>query len=389
MPQLAERADELHEPWERPCVLVADDQSDVLEALRLLLKGEGFEVRTVSSPAAVLAALQERRLPPYDALLMDLNYARDTTSGLEGLELVGHVRALDPDLPIVVMTAWSTVPLAVSVMREGALDFVEKPWQNERLMDALRRHVTAGRSNRRARRLERDAREVQRRLLARALPAVPGYDLGVAWLFADGLGGDGYHAAPLSGGRLAVTIADVCGKGTPAALLLAGLQVLLEEAVAAELTPRQLCARLAKDLAPRLAPDRFVSLVHAVLDPGRGTLSYVNAGHPAPLLLRADGGVRRLERGGPVLGVLSDADYEEGALSLEPGDRLVLVTDGVTEAASASAELGEAGLVAALQEQTGRSAADCALGLLEAARAFSGDRLHDDATIVVAEVAGR
>src|SRR5689334_9278872 len=102
-------------------VLIADDQADVLEALRLLLKGEGFLAETAGSPAAVLAAVESREL---DAALIDLNYARDTTSGREGLDLLTRLQTVDPTLPIVVMTAWATVEVAVEAMRRGARDFV-------------------------------------------------------------------------------------------------------------------------------------------------------------------------------------------------------------------------------------------------------------------------
>src|SRR5581483_345354 len=112
-----------------PRVLVADDQPDVLEALRLLLKAEGYQLETAASPAGVLAAIEDRE---FDVLLMDLNYARDTTSGQEGLDLLNSVRALDSTLPIVVMTAWGSVDVAVEAMRRGARDFVQKPWENAR-----------------------------------------------------------------------------------------------------------------------------------------------------------------------------------------------------------------------------------------------------------------
>jgi serine phosphatase RsbU (regulator of sigma subunit) len=369
-------------------VLVADDQGDVLEALRLLLKPHGCQVRVASSPAAVLAALREPTAT-YDLLLMDLNYARDTTSGDEGLELVARVKALDPDLPIVVMTAWSTVSLAVATMREGVGDFVQKPWDNARLLEIVGAQVAAGRRRRRTQRLESDARAVQRRLLGAAAPQVPGYEVGVALRLAEGLGGDAYHLAPLAGGRLAVAIADVCGKGTPAALLMASVKASLEELVAADLSPRALCARLARTMAPRLGPDRFVSLVYAVLDPAKGTLAYANAGHPAPVLLRPDGSVRRLRRGGPVLGVVAEADYEEGLLALHRGDRLVLVTDGITEAAGEGAEeLGDEGLLAGLRDLRGSAAAETAPRVLELARRFADDALTDDATVVVVDVGG-
>jgi phosphoserine phosphatase RsbU/P len=373
-------------------VLVADDHKHILEALRLLLKTHRMAVRGVSSPAAVLAALRERPHEPYDVLLMDLNYARDTTSGEEGVELVARVRALDPDLPIVVMTAWSSVPLAVTTMREGAADFVEKPWDNARLVSTVRAQVARGRQRRRAHRLEADATEVQRRLLGTAVPRVEGYGLGVAWRFSDGLGGDAYEIASLPGGRLGVAIWDVSGKGTPAALLVASVQATLQSLVSRGLTPREVVAELGRVVAPRLAPERFVSLVYAVLDPAAGRLTYANAGHPAPVLLRVDGGVKRMVRGGPVLGVVPDADYEEGVLALSPGDRLVLFTDGITEAARAAErgegeELGDARLVSAVQQLRPRPAHEAAPALIDVARRFAGDHLADDATVVVVDPA--
>jgi sigma-B regulation protein RsbU (phosphoserine phosphatase) len=365
-------------------VLVADDQPDVLEAIRLLLKPHGCQVTTTSSPAAVVAALRDPT--PYDLLLMDLNYARDTTSGDEGLELVTRVKAIDPDLPVVVMTAWSTVSLAVATMREGVGDFVQKPWDNAHLVGTIRLQVAAGRRRRRAQRLESDALAVQRRLLGSSVPFVPGYELGVALRVAEGLGGDAYHVAPLAGGRLAVVIADVCGKGTPAALLMASVMASLEELIAGGHSPRTLCARLARTMAPRLGADRFVSLVFAVLDPAQGTLVYANAGHPAPVLLRPDGSVRRLRRGGPVLGVLAEADYEEGLLALHPGDRLVLVTDGITEASEGQEELGDEGLLAGLRDLRAVPAMEAAPRILELARRFAASDLADDATVMVVDV---
>ncbi|PYQ19718.1 MAG: sigma-54-dependent Fis family transcriptional regulator [Acidobacteria bacterium] len=132
-------------------VLVADDQADVREALRLLLKAEGYAIDTAASPAEVLAALQKREL---DVVLIDLNYARDTTSGQEGLDLLARLQALDWTLPVVVMTAWASVELAVEAMRRGARDFVAKPWDNARLLAIVRTQVELGRALRARERLE-------------------------------------------------------------------------------------------------------------------------------------------------------------------------------------------------------------------------------------------
>ena len=109
--------------------LIADDQPDVVTALRLLLRGAGYQTEGVNSPAAVLEAIKQR---DFDLVLMDLNYARDTTSGQEGLELITHIRALDSTLPVVVLTAWGSVELAVEAMHRGVRDFVLKPWDNSR-----------------------------------------------------------------------------------------------------------------------------------------------------------------------------------------------------------------------------------------------------------------
>src|SRR5947208_3976430 len=132
-------------------LLIADDQRDVLEALRLLLKPEGFEIETAGSPSGVLDALAVRE---FEAVLIDLNYARDTTSGQEGLDLLSRIQAIDSTLPVIVMTAWGSVELAVEAMRRGARDFIQKPWENARLLTVLRTQIDLCRSLRNERRLE-------------------------------------------------------------------------------------------------------------------------------------------------------------------------------------------------------------------------------------------
>ena len=134
----------------KPRILIADDQREVREALRLMLKTEGFDTETAGSPAEILQAVTSR---DFDAVLMDLNYTRDTTSGREGLDLLARLRALEPTLPVVVMTAWASVDVAVEAMRRGARDFVEKPWDNNRLNNILRNQIDLHRALRRGQRL--------------------------------------------------------------------------------------------------------------------------------------------------------------------------------------------------------------------------------------------
>ncbi len=136
-------------------ILIADDQADVLEALRLLLKGEGFHIESANSPAGILAALETSE---FDVVLMDLNYTRDTTSGQEGLDLLTRIQASDPSLAVVVMTAWGSVDLAVEAMRRGARDFVQKPWENPRLLAIVRTQVELSTALKRGQRLEAENR---------------------------------------------------------------------------------------------------------------------------------------------------------------------------------------------------------------------------------------
>ncbi|MGH7559599.1 MAG: sigma-54-dependent transcriptional regulator [Gemmatimonadales bacterium] len=161
-----------------PLVLIADDQPDVAEALRLLLKAEGFRTVTAHVPEGVLALLEREQA---DAALIDLNYTRDTTSGREGLDLLSRIRAHDPTLPVIVMTAWGSVDKAVEAMRLGARDFIEKPWDNARLLSTLRSQIDLGRALRLSERLMQENRLLRRdglpHMVAESAPMRPVLEL--------------------------------------------------------------------------------------------------------------------------------------------------------------------------------------------------------------------
>lgn len=365
-----------------PRVLIADDQPAVLDALRLLLKHGGYEIEAVNSPAAVLACLANN---PFDALLMDLNYARDTTSGQEGLDLVARVQEIDSTLPIVVMTAWSSVPLAVEAMRRGVRDFVEKPWNNDAVLRKLQEHVERARDERRHLRLAAAeaalAHKTERGLLPREIPELPGFEICGAWHPASVLGGDYFDARRLNDRVLALSIADVAGKGTSAALLVSNLQACVRAWGSADVPPAELCRRVNRLMRGNLERDRFVTFFYALLD--EHELTYCNAGHNAPILVRAAGTVERLDRGGIVIGLSADADYEQDTLRLDPGDRLLLFTDGLTEACSATdEEFGEERLVELAIESRGFAAKAIEEKVLGAATAFCR-KFDDDVTLVV------
>lgn len=368
-----------------PRILVADDQPAMLDALRLLLKTAGVEVHGVTSPDAALAAL---RATPFDLVLMDLNYTGDTTSGREGIDLLARVQEIDRLLPIVVMTGWGSVELAVEAMRRGVRDFVQKPWDSAQLLSKLSHEIEAGRARRRRKAADQrdlaEARKIQQRLLPRELPQVEGWELAASWQPAEGVGGDCFDALRFGGSRLAFSIADVVGKGIPAALLMSNLQAAVRAFASETADPRALCAQVNRILCGNIAEGRFISFVYCVLDAATDTLTYTNAGHYPPMLVRRDGTSARLDAGGPVLGVIGDADYEQATVPLGAGDRLLLFTDGITEARNADdEEFGEERLLAAALADRACSAASLQTRLVDAVAAFTGGTWQDDATLLV------
>ena len=373
------------------CILIAEDQPDVSEALRLLLKGAGYKTEWANSPARVVQAIEQRS---FDAVLLDLNYARDTTSGEEGLDLITRLRGIDAILPLVVMTAWSTVDLAVHAMRLGANDFIEKPWENARVIALLRKQidlaVDARKENARLR-MERfdadEAREIQRSLLPTELPQIPGIEISADWLPARGVSGDYFDVIKFSETRVAFCIADVAGKGMPAALLMSNLQATVRAFATPERAPRELCEKVNSILCKNQVAGRFITFFYGILDLKTKSLVYCNAGHNAPILHRHHGSFARLEEGGPVLAEFPEQVYEQGGTQLGADDRLLLFTDGVSEARSAAGdEFGEQRLLEVMAAHRGLGALELRRKLLQNVHEFSELPLHDDATLVVLAV---
>ncbi len=370
----------------RPRVLVAEDQDDVIAALHLLLKNNGYQVEFVKSPAQALEALHRQS---FDAVLLDLNYSRDTTSGAEGLELLTQVQALDQTLAVVVMTAWGSIELAVKAMHRGACDFVQKPRDNRQLLQVLEQQIRNSHDMRRKRLSEeqerQEAAEIQRALMPGEIAALQGFSIAASSRSARVVGGDYYDVIRLDENRTAICIADVVGKGVGAALLMsnlqAGVRMLAPEVTAG---PATLCQRLNKLVFANNVRGKFITFFYCVVDRVSMTISYTNAGHNWPILSHADGTIERLNSEDGVLGSVPGWLYHQCKAALRPGDRLVLFTDGITECADElGEEFGEERLCSLISQSTGRSAGELKNAILEATGNHCTAAPADDATLIV------
>lgn len=379
--------------------LIADDQPDVLEALSLLLKGEGYQTEVADSPANVLDSLSTRA---FDLVLIDLNYSRDTTSGQEGLELLRRIRALDENLPVVAMTAWGNVELAVEAMQQGASDFVLKPWENSRLLTILHTQIERSQRLRQQQNLVSELQERKRALLAREfaeateiqqdllpgeMPKIGGYDIAAAWHPLRTVSGDLFDVIKFNDHQAAICMADASGKGVPAALLMANVQATIKAFSSPTVTAQEVCHKINRVVCGNLGLGRFITLFYGVLETEKNRLTYTNAGHNAPILLRRDGTVHRLEANDAVLGTFPDWNFGQREIDLCSGDRLVLFTDGLTESVNREGEeFSESRLVELILLNRSLSADALQQKVMSAVEQFTENNFQDDATVLVLAV---
>ena len=224
-----------------------------------------------------------------------------------------------------------------------------------------------------------------------------GCEISASWQPAAGVGGDCFDAIPFTRSRIAISIADVVGKGIPAALLMSNLQAAVRAFATDTTGPADVCRQVNRILCGNIAPGRFIGFFCCTIDTAFGTVTFSTAGHHPPLLVRADGSVEFLSEGGPVLGIFPDAVYEERQVRFGGGDRLILYTDGITGAATSGEpgngttpdgepavdDFGEKRLVELALANRSTSAAELQALLVDAAKAHSGGTFDDDATLIV------
>ena len=304
-------------PLDQSTILVAEDQEHVREALAMLLRGHGYSVTLCSSPNEALAAAQQQ---PPDLAMVDMNYQRDSTSGLEGLQLIERLRQADGTVPIIALTAWGNVDLAVSAMKHGASDFIEKPWRNDSLLEKVRSltsRVQQLRSSQRISDHEReDAQQLQTRIVPRRHVVAEGIELFGESTPAGVVGGDYFGVWQPTSDSLHFCVADVSGKGTPGAMIAAMLYASVSTLSASNDSPDLILGKVETILRNQLGEGHYVTIFYGVLDLKTRVLNFVNAGHCPPILRHADGSVELLSSTRPVLGLILDAGFRSERLRL-------------------------------------------------------------------------
>jgi phosphoserine phosphatase RsbU/P len=370
---------------EESTILVAEDQEHVREALAMLLRGHDYSVTLCASPNEALAAAEQQ---PPDLALVDMNYQRDSTSGLEGLELIQRLRDLDATVPIIALTAWGNVDLAVSAMKHGASDFIEKPWRNDALLEKVRsltRHVQQLRSSQRVSDYERhDAHQLQTRIVPQRHLVAQGVELFGDSIPAGVVGGDYFGVWQPTADMLHFCIADVSGKGTPGALIAAMLYASVSTLSSSSNSPEIILGQVETTLRNQLGEGHYVTIFYGVLDLKTRVLHFVNAGHCPPILRRSNGAVESLAPTRPVLGFMLDDGFRSERLDLATGDCLLLYTDGVTEAANDSGEeFGPERLTDLLKCSGDQDLQRHHANIIDNVRQHAAGKFTDDATLLL------
>ncbi len=402
-------------PKEKPRILIADDQADVREALRLLLKSEGYAADLVDSPGQVLAAVREKK---YAALLFDLNYTRDTTSGREGMDALPEILAVDRDLPVVVMTAWGSIDLAVDAMRRGARDFIEKPWDNDRLLatlktqvqfrDVLIQHAPAAKPTppsitetsidraREVAKLKHETSQLRIELEGAAsyiramLPQPLTEPFRVDWRFVpfSAVGGDAFGYHWIDDDHFALYILDVCGHGVPAALLSStALKVLRAHALPAVdfRDPGMVLTALNNAFLMRDQNNFYFTIWYGVWQRRTRELRYSCAGHPPAVLIESANPLTPVPVGVPglVLGARAGKRYETHSHQIAENAELYLLTDGIYEIRQPGGDMWQFEDFMECVATHAPRAEDTLDRLLERVRAVRGeDALDDDVSLV-------
>jgi sigma-B regulation protein RsbU (phosphoserine phosphatase) len=361
-------------------IVVIEDDPAIRRGLADSLRKQSYDVLTASDGEHGYRLVREN---PPDLVILDL-----MLPGMSGYDVCREIRGHGLATPILMLTAQSHETDRIQGFDAGADDYVTKPFSIRELIGRvgaiLRR--SEGRSDLANQKELDDARRIQQRLMPEEIPQIPGLQIAGTWCPARIVAGDYFDVLKLDDETVAVCIADVCGKGMPAAMLMSNLQAAVKTCASRGMSPRELCERVNRVMCGNIAAQGFITFFYAQIT--RDRLVYCNAGHNPPITVGAVyDRARRLSTGGGVLGVFTDWRYEEEEIPLTSGDRLLLYTDGITESHNSDGEeFGENHLADLMQQLKDKSAAALTEAVIRAANDFSNGHFDDDLTVVALSV---
>jgi sigma-B regulation protein RsbU (phosphoserine phosphatase) len=294
----------------------------------------------------------------------------------------------DPALSVVVMTAWSTVDIAVASLQRGASDFIQKPWDNTAALNIIENQIVATRERRREMAIRKaeieEATLVQRTLMGATLGRFGRFTIAAGTRTHREVGGDYFDAFEVDQDRLALCVADVMGKGVGAALVMANVQAHFRTVAQVERDPAAICRSINANLRRTLGGERLVTMFNASLRLEAGEFAFCSAGHPPGILVRASGEVEQLTSDDAVLGSFSNWEYRSASRVLNRGDRVAIVSDGFLEGADGQdTEVGEPRFAEWVRETRALSASEMHEQLTDRLMDFCSGRLNDDVTLMV------
>jgi sigma-B regulation protein RsbU (phosphoserine phosphatase) len=363
-------------------ILIVDDTLANLRLLSQMLTEQGYHVRPVPEGSLALAAVQAE---PPDLILLDIRMPE-----MNGYQVCEHLKAEVPtrDIPIIFISALDATQDKVRAFTVGGVDYVTKPFQVEEVMARVETHLALRKLQKQLQDANKKmaqelalAGEVQSSFLPNDLPDIPGWQLTATLRPARETSGDFYDLIPLPNGRLGILVADVSDKGAGAALYMALSWPLIRTyAMEYPSQPETVLSAVNLRIMNDTCSYHFVTVFYGILDPGTGTLVYCNAGHWPPFLISAhDKGVRKLSRTAASLGLFADGNFEQGVVQLDPGDVLVLYTDGITEAQNVRGSfLGEERLLESVKTKLGRPVGEIQDTILADVERFAGDAPQSD-----------
>ena len=376
-------------------ILVVDDEPDIelmmRQKMRRQIRKGRYAFDFALNGIEALEKLNAPRDPPYDLLVTDINMPK-----MNGLELLGEIARRNAEVKSIVVSAYGDMDNIRTAMNLGAVDFVTKPVDFDELETTIARteeqirtwrDAVQSRDRRRAREIELDmARTLQRSVLPGEMPASHRFEIEARMTSAREIGGDFFDIVKLEDEHLGIAVADVSGKGIPAALFLVGARSVLKGTAIGASEPGTVLSEMNRIIEQDNPKTDFLTLVYMVYNPRTGEMRYANGGHPPPMVVGGDGTVSELAPvQGVAVGLDAEAAFEEGTATLEPGETVVMYSDGVIQARNAAGEaFGAERLRQVFEGRPPTGAGDAVQRIEEAVAAFSESREHDDDLTVLA-----